>query len=560
MEKLLQQFDRRLSEIMEEFRYFSDLFPKDHAAHDRLTSIFAALFSLQSATQKMLNQVKQSPISDFDQSERLYEMLYKNSLILTTETDKQKLLDLAIDSIIEMSGAQRGFLALIDEKQNYTIISSRKMDRQSIKSAKKKVSNTVIRRVLQNQKTIAFQKPTRQKELTDISSVLQKGSFPLICVPLFINDKIRGVIYLDQFTKDLSPAIIALVKNFVTQLSNFLHTNELLDQLKDRNRALEQQLKKQNQFGKIVCKSKAMLQVLQTINQVAATDVTVLIHGQTGTGKELVARAIHENSLRVNGPFIEVDCGALPPNIIESELFGYKRGAFTGANQDKMGLLESANGGTLFLDEINNLSTNFQVKLLRVLQQKTIRRLGDTQERKVDFRLIVASSTDLKEEMKKKRFREDLFYRINTISVFLPPLRERKEDIPVLVNHFIKRYSEKYNRPAQSFTADFLQALERYTWPGNIRELEHVIERAVVLSSRTVLNVTDLPEEIFGNQKEMLLSQHYESLDKFITEAKKMYIEKILKECQGKKVEAARRLKINRSYLFSLIKQLQIKI
>jgi len=559
MEYFLSEFEKQLSMVVTDFRELSRQIAGEHPAQELLKTVFSTLFNMQTQLQKALSDYEQQKLNPVSDNNRLYEMLYKSSLILTAETDTSRLLDLAIDTIINLSGAGRGFLALLDDAQNYTLISSRNMDRESIEHAEKEISNTVIRRVLQLQKEVKIDDPSTANSLVDKSSILQKGALPLICVPLFIDDKVKAVVYLDRFENDISTLSISLTKNFAKQLANFLKTTETLDHLKATNSELLSQLRKQFRFGNIICKSKSMVKMLQTISRVADTDVSVLIHGETGTGKELIARAIHENSLRASGPFIEVDCGALPPNIIESELFGYVRGAFTGANNDKIGLLESANGGTIFLDEINNMPQEFQTKLLRVLQQKAIRRLGENFERKVDFRLIAASSANLKEEMENKRFRQDLFYRINTVSVILPPLRERKEDILVLVNHFLEYYSEKYNRPVKSFTADFLRTLEQYHWPGNVRELEHVVERAIVLCQGETLTTADLPEEIRGLRVEVDVEHNYDSLETYINAAKKQYIEKVLKECQGKKVEAARRLQINRSYLFNLIKQLHIK-
>jgi len=301
-----------------------------------------------------------------------------------------------------------------------------------------------------------------------------------------------------------------------------------------------------------------MLQVLKTIAKIAPTSAHVLIQGETGTGKDLIARAVHENSPRCEGPFIEVDCGALPANLIESELFGYVRGAFTGAQENKIGLLEAAHGGTLFLDEINNLSPESQAKLLRVLQQLKIRRIGETRERPVDFRLIAASSRKLADMIAAETFRRDLFYRINTVSLDLPPLRERKEDIFLLAVTFLEKFCTLHGREPLTLSPEAMTALECHPWPGNVRELEHVIERAVILSESRPVALRDLPAELHKTIPAEEESEQV-SLEAFTNRARKRYIGKVLRDCGGKKVEAAGLLQVNRSYLFQLIKQLGIE-
>ena len=266
----------------------------------------------------------------------------------------------------------------------------------------------------------------------------------------------------------------------------------------EKNKLLQQRLDDLLRHGAIIGSSPAFRRMMMLVEQVASSSATVLIQGDSGTGKELVARAIHERSARASKPFVAVNCAALPETLLESELFGYERGAFTGAAGRKEGRFEMADGGTLFLDEVADLSTITQPKILRVLQEGEFERLGGTRSLRVDVRLVAASNQDLAQMVREKRFREDLFYRLNVITVHVPPLRERREDIPMLAQHFVRLYAAKNNRRLDGLSDDALRRLEAYAWPGNVRELENVIERGVVLARGSQMDVADLPPEIAG--------------------------------------------------------------
>jgi two-component system response regulator HydG len=273
-----------------------------------------------------------------------------------------------------------------------------------------------------------------------------------------------------------------------------LERRELIQQ----NRALQQRLDDLLQQGAVVGASPAFRRMMTLVDQVADSSATVLVQGDSGTGKELVARAIHQRSARRAGPFVAVNCAALPETLLESELFGYEKGAFTGAAGRKEGRFELADGGTLFLDEVSDLSPVTQPKILRVLQEGEFERLGGTKTLRVDVRIVAATNQDLAQMVREKRFREDLFYRLNVITITVPPLRERREDIRVLAQHFLRVYAAKNNRTLEGFTDDAVRRLEAYAWPGNVRELENVIERGVVLARGGLMDVADLPEEIAG--------------------------------------------------------------
>ena len=266
--------------------------------------------------------------------------------------------------------------------------------------------------------------------------------------------------------------------------------------LQDENQALKRQLRRERGFENFLGKSPQMLDIFETIRKAADSVSTVLITGESGTGKELVARAIHEESPRRNGPFVSINCGAVPETLMESELFGHVKGAFTGAVANTVGLFSAAAGGTLFLDEVTEVPSSVQVKLLRAIQEREIRRVGDTRDIKVDVRLIAASNREVAKAVADGVLREDLFYRLNVIPIHLPPLRERREDIPLLVAHFVRRLSAELGRPVRGVTPEALAILETYRWPGNVRELENVIERALVLGSGDRLDAPGLPPDL----------------------------------------------------------------
>ncbi len=267
-------------------------------------------------------------------------------------------------------------------------------------------------------------------------------------------------------------------------------------QLIKRNRYLTRELQERYQFGSIIGKSASMQRIYQLIEKVAPSKATVLITGESGTGKELIARAIHFNSPRCDQPFITVNCGALPENLLESELFGHERGAFTGAVNLRKGRFELAHEGTLFLDEISEMSPPLQVKLLRVLQEMEFERVGGSQTLKVDVRVVAASNRNLKTEVANRSFRSDLYYRLNVVHVHLPPLKERTDDIPLLVNHFLAKYAQPDNRPQITLEPEALRLMLDYSWPGNVRELENVIERALILANGEKITARDLPQEV----------------------------------------------------------------
>lgn len=323
--------------------------------------------------------------------------------------------------------------------------------------------------------------------------------------------------------------------------------------------------KSPEQLGKIIGRSPAMVEVYKTVARVAPTKSTVLVLGESGTGKELIARAIHEHSPRASQPFVAVDCGALTETLLESELFGHVRGSFTGAVADKKGVFEEAQGGTCFLDEIGDISRNMQAKLLRVLQEHEIRRVGGKDWMKIDVRVVAATNQNLAELVSKGDFRQDLYYRLDVVAINLPPLRERAEDIPLLVRHFLKHYSHESGKSINAISDKAMELLCAYSWPGNIRELENAVEQAVALSYQPVLTPEDLPVDIRDHAASKS-TRHVAQNEQFLfpdtptlEEVKKRYVLHVLRSTQGNVSRSAKILNIDRRSLYRMLVRYKIE-
>jgi DNA-binding NtrC family response regulator len=320
---------------------------------------------------------------------------------------------------------------------------------------------------------------------------------------------------------------------------------------------LRRAVEKEYSFNQILGKSRPMQAVFELIRRITPSPSSVLITGASGTGKELVARAIHYNSPRAQGPFIPVNCAAIPENLLESEMFGHMRGAFTDAKTDRRGLFEEAQGGTLFLDEISELPLSLQAKLLRVLQEREIRRVGGTKSIPVDVRVIAATNLDLAGEVKAKQFREDLYYRLNVIEVHMPALRERTEDIPLLALHFVKKYAEPMKKPVTGLTEGALALLMDYAWPGNVRELENVIERGVTLTRGEKIGSEDLPQAVRGDSGDRHMIEEGAEKTRTLAEVERTYILRVMEKTAGNKYQAAQILGIDRKTLYRKLDEIE---
>jgi DNA-binding NtrC family response regulator len=346
----------------------------------------------------------------------------------------------------------------------------------------------------------------------------------------------------NQLGNELAPAIRRLVEE---------------RRLGAENELLRRQVEKPYSLDDLIGTSPAMQKVFGTIEQVADSNVDVLVLGETGTGKELVARAIHRRSGRAKGPFVPVDCGAIPDNLLESELFGHERGAFTGADNRRIGLLEFADGGTLFLDELGELPMQLQPKLLRTLQERKVRRVGGREEIEIDVRLVAATSRDLEAMIKQELFRQDLFYRINVVRIDLPPLRQRGDDIGLLAEFFANRHAREMRKPTPGITPEAYQVLRQYSWPGNVRELQNVIRRAIALSRDNAIDLDDLPDELIassGQHSGGEATGYFQMRDQHVARFERQYLADLLKRHGGDVRAAAKEAQLPRGTMYRLLK------
>jgi len=380
-----------------------------------------------------------------------------------------------------------------------------------------------------------------------------------VAVPIKYDGNVLGVIYLDytKTEKSFTAERVSLLNEFARQIAVGVENAKKFKSLKDTNTRLMQRLRMTHEFSHIIGKSPGLRNVLETIAQVADTQANVLIQGESGTGKELIAHAIHCNGSRRDKPFVVVNASAIPETLLESELFGYEKGAFTGATTSKQGKFELANPGTIFLDEIGDMPLALQGKILRTIQNHEIEHLGGTRVIPIDVRILAATNKILPQMIEQGKFREELYYRLNIVSIFLPPLRERQEDIPLLAHYFLQKYREREKKNIDTISLQALEMMELYDWPGNVRELENVIERAVILCKERKIDVVHLPREIIGANIPELA--HHQRFSDAVHEFKKLLILNTLQKTHNNKAEAARRLGLNRTYFFKLLDQLGIK-
>ena len=417
------------------------------------------------------------------------------------------------------------------------------------------VSGTVVRRVLGEKIGVLSTDVMEDVSLGGSKSLLAAETHSLIAVPLMIFERLMGLIYVDtnEPKNKLDSDHLELMTAIAAISAVSLDNARQMEQLESENRRLREEINIQHSM---VGESAPMRAVYRFISRVAPTDSTVLITGESGTGKELVARAIHRNSTRAGKPFVAINCAALTETLLESELFGHERGAFTGAVAQKRGKLEVAEGGTVFLDEMGDLALTLQVKLLRVLQEREFERVGGTRPIHIDIRLIAATNRDLAENAKTGAFRQDLYYRLNVVSIEMPPLRERKDDIPLLASYFAARSVERTKRQVRGISPEARACLTNYDWPGNVRELENAIERAVVLGSSEFILPEDLPEAMLeiDRPEGVGIARYHEAL----ATAKKQVILRAIEQT-GSYTEAAKLLGVHPNYLHRLIRNLNLK-
>jgi Nif-specific regulatory protein len=460
-----------------------------------------------------------------------------------------------LEAILSVVPAQRGAILLAGTgEQEFSSI--RGWDRESGTDRPVGVSRTIVRRVLREGVSIQHNLAAGDRKDTASMGEMASGARSVLAVPLVAFETRFGVIYLEStdIRVTFDEGHLQLLASIAGVSAIALENARQMEWLGTENQRLLADL---NIEHNMVGDGAAMRKVHESLSKVAPTDATVLIRGESGTGKELVARAIHRNSLRAAKPFVAINCAALVETLLESELFGHEKGAFTSAIAQKKGKLEVADGGTVFLDEISELAQPLQAKLLRVLQEHEFERVGGTRPLKVDIRIVAATSRDLKDALKSRDFREDLYYRLNVVSIEVPPLRERREDLPLLAMYFVAKYGAKCNRNVKGISPEARERLLRYDWPGNVRELENAIERAIVLGSSDTIHPEDLPESVLEAEAVTgaLATKYHET----ILQAKKRLIVSAYKKAEGNHVAAARLMGVHPKYLHRLIRNLNLR-
>jgi Nif-specific regulatory protein len=461
----------------------------------------------------------------------------------------------ALDAVLAAVPADRAAILLTEDgTEGFSSITGR--DRRLGPNQPIHASQTILNNVLKENVAVLSSDVESDDAYREAESLLERRVHSVMAVPLEVRGSVLGVMYLEasspgsRFDSDLLQLVTTLGN--ITALA--IENARYLERLDGENRRLHEEL---NIHHSMVGESKAMREVYEFVSRVAGRDSTVLIFGESGTGKELVARAVHMNSARKDKPFVAINCAAITESLLESELFGHERGAFTGAVSQKKGKLEVAEGGTIFLDEIGELAVPMQAKLLRVLQEREFERVGGTRPIKLDVRLIAATNRDLKEASRTGTFRSDLYYRLNVVSLQMPALRERCEDIPLLAAFFAAQHGEKVKRRVAGISPEARACLMRYDWPGNVRELENAIERAVVLGSTELILAEDLPDAIL--EETAAAGEPVNALAEGIRHAKKELIERAIEQANGNYTEAAKLLGVHANHLFRLIRTLNLK-
>jgi transcriptional regulator with GAF, ATPase, and Fis domain len=441
--------------------------------------------------------VDDAPVPEADAAETIadldaYQKLYDFSARLMEKHDLAELLNALMDSVVEITSADKGFLILMEGDQ-LDVKVARNLKRENIADAVSQLSDSIIAKVVETRRPVIISDAMNDSEFQSSMSVIKLKLTSVICVPLLEKGKLIGLIYVgnDSIVDLFQDDMMRVLTMFAAQASLIVANAMLMNELKVDNQQLSRQLE-ELRFGDIVGTSRPMQEVFRKVEKVAATDISVLITGETGTGKELIAREIHRRSPRRDKPFVTINCGAIPENLLESELFGHVKGAFTGAVAHKAGKFQAADGGTLFLDEIGEMPLNLQVKILRAIQEKVVVRVGDTRPESVDIRILAATNRDLEEEIRGGRFREDLYYRLNVVNLHLPPLRERGDDVAVIARYLLSRYAKEYDTKVKGFSPNAAVAIKKYDWPGNIRELENRLKKAIVLAEGNLLGPEDL--------------------------------------------------------------------
>lgn len=472
-----------------------------------------------------------------------YRRLLSFSEALGQETAVPVLLERLMDEIIQLTQADKGFLVLLEEDGPKVRV-ARNLAGESLERAVAELSDTIIAKVFSSQKPLIVSNALEDTEFNSSLSVINLKLTSVMCAPLLNQGEVFGAIYVgnNSVVNLFDNTALELLNVFCGQASllvqKAIHINALTEETGALKEALEDK-----RYGEVIGACSNMRNVFKKVDKVARADIAVLVTGETGTGKELIAREIHRNSQRGDGPLVVINCGAIPENLLESELFGHVKGAFTGAVQTRAGKFQAAHGGTLFLDEIGEMPMHLQVKILRAIQEKVVTKVGETRQEPIDIRVIAATHRDLREMVKEGQFREDLYYRLNVVNIHLPALRERDDDVLVLANFLLKKYNEEFGSAIKGFTKKGQTAILKYSWPGNVRQLENRMKRALVLCEGDKLTPEDM--DITAEDLEDILPLN-DALEKF----RRRYINEALTRNGDNRTKTAKELGVDPRTIF----------
>ncbi|NOY60193.1 MAG: GAF domain-containing protein [Calditrichaeota bacterium] len=474
-----------------------------------------------------------------------YRILYEMARLVTSETTIENILNTILDKLIDFTGAERSLVLIFDKSGEIIYHAGRELDQNSILDPKFEVSWSIINKTRQSGEPVCLRNALEGPDFDKSKSIFRLKILSVICVPIVHKSDVIGVLYADNrtvqgiFKSQVSDFLYQCINLISSYMHALLQRKELLNGIDE----LEKQIRSRGNYQAIIGVSPQIKEVIKFIGQVADSNATVLIEGASGTGKELVARALHDNSSRKDKPFVSLNCGALPETLLESELFGYAKGAFTGATQDKKGWFETANGGTIFFDEISEMSPALQVKLLRILQNGEYSPVGNMQIKKCSVRIVAATNAHLEDLVKQKKFRADLFYRLNILNVELSSLKERREDILMLAEYFLRQYGKQLEKNDLKLSEEVKEILLKYDFPGNVRELENAMHRTAVLAQEDEVQVRHLPDAMrLHTTLERLKAPGHFAREKvrMIEQFEKNYIESALKNAKGVVAQAAR--------------------
>ena len=503
----------------------------------------------------MFSELPGAPPVDGDGSNEIAGLrkLFQFSERLMRTPSVDDLLATLLDDVIEVTGAARGVVLLVDPAEGgapaLRVRASRNVNREVVEDVTGTISDSIVRHSIETRRPIIVSDALNDTTFGKSESVLALRLSSVMCAPLMSQGEVVGVLYVgnDEVKHLFDRQQLDLLVIFASQASLILQNAMLLTALRADKEKLSAELS-DKRFGEIIGACASMMEVFRKLQKVATTDISVLITGETGTGKELIAREIHRRSGRVDGPFVTVNCGAIPENLIESEMFGHVKGAFTGAIASRPGKFQQANGGTLFLDEVGELTPALQVKLLRAIQERVVYRVGDSRPERCDIRIVAATNRILEAMIKTGEFREDLYYRLNVVNLWLPPLRDRGEDTFIIAKALLSKYADELASSVRGFTPAALAAVRKFDWPGNIRQLENRIKKALVLCDKTLLGPEDL--DLGPEAQQPVLP-----LEKAKEDFQRRYVLEVLERNNGNRTQTARDLGVDPRTIFRYLER-----